>query len=120
VLDVAHPALDLVGMSQDFFLIRKILLLLKEGALIGATGKLLHTITFNSRRLGLWGVVFLAFLTLSLRGKGTEIWPHAGKRVREWAARGAAHSKFKVQSSFLTNPRPLGLGQQSASLVPRP
>ena len=37
VLDVAHPALDLVGMSQDLFLIRKILLLLKEGALIRTT-----------------------------------------------------------------------------------
>jgi len=37
VLDVAHPALDLVGMSQYLFLIWKILLLLKEGALIGTT-----------------------------------------------------------------------------------
>ena len=31
MLDVAHPAFDLVGMSQDLFLIGEILLLLNGG-----------------------------------------------------------------------------------------
>ena len=53
VLDVAHPALDLVGMSQDLFLIGKILLLLKERALIGATSRILalHTIILRLTKI---------------------------------------------------------------------
>ena len=50
MLDVAHPAFDLVGMSQDLFLIGEILLLLNGGG--GGTNleQLRHITFYNSRR----------------------------------------------------------------------